>query len=311
MSSQQGSIQPRISVVVITRNRRNEVLGGLARLKRLPEDPEVIVVDNGSTDGTPQAIRQLFPDVRLIGLTQNLGAAGRNVGVREARSPYVAFADDDSGWDPGALGRAAELLDEHTGVGLIAARLVVGEERREDPVNEAMRASPLDRAAGLPGTPVLGFLACAAVVRREAFLEAGGFEERFVVGGEEELLALDMAALGWQLVYVEDIVAFHLPSLQRDSKVRRRRTVRNALWTTWLRRRGAGVALGTRHALRGALGEAQGWEGTLLALGGLPWVIRKRRRLPPRVELERRRLEQMPPPSAASSATNGRGPTPR
>lgn len=292
---------PRVSVVLITRDRREEALASVARLLTLPDDIEVVVVDNASTDGTAEALRRAFPAARVIALERNRGAAGRNVGAQEARAPYLAFADDDSGWHPGALTRAAEILDEHTGVALLAARLLVGEDRHEDPVNEELRTSPLEPIPGLPGVPVLGFLACAAVVRREAYLEAGGFEERFVVGGEEELLALDLSALGWQLLYVEELQAFHVPSTRRDGRARRRREVRNALWTTWLRRRGAGVASGTREALRGALVDPEGWEGTLEALGGLPWVIRRRRRLPPRVELERRRLEQRRPPRASST----------
>ncbi len=292
---------PKVSVVVITRDRCEDLLRAVARLCALSDDVEVIVVDNASVDDTVAAVRGAFPAVRVIALERNIGAAGRNVGVRHARAPYVAFADDDSGWEPGALSRAAQLLDVHTGIGLIAGRLLVGKERQDDPVNALLRASPLEPVTGVPGVPILGFVACSAVVRREAFLEASGFEERFVVGGEEELLALDMAARGWLLVYVEEVVALHLPSSARDERDRRRRTVRNALWTTWLRRRGAGVALGTRAALRGALVDAPGWEGTLEALGGLPWVIRRRRRLPPRVELARRRLERRPPPRASST----------
>lgn len=292
---------PRVSVVLITHDRREEALASVARVLALPDDIEIIVVDNASSDRTAEAILRAFPAVRVVALEKNRGAAGRNVGVQRARAPYVAFVDDDSGWEPGSLSRAATLLDRHSGVGLLAARLLVGKERREDPVNEQLRASPLEHIPGLPGVPVLGFLACAAVVRREAFLEAGGFEERFVVGGEEELHALDLSALGWQLLYVDEIVAFHLPSRARDVRARRRRQVRNALWTTWLRRRGAGVASGTREALRGALVAPEGWEGTLEAIGGLPWVIRRRRRLPPRVELERRRLEQRRPPRASST----------
>jgi GT2 family glycosyltransferase len=299
---QPGETQsPRVSVVLITRDRREEALASVARLLALPDDLQVIVVDNASSDGTPDALLRSFPSVRVIPLERNRGAAGRNVGVQEARARYVAFADDDSGWEAGSLTRAASLLDEHSGVGLLAARLLVGEDRRDDPLNDGLRDSPLEPIPGLPGIPVLGFVACASVVRREAFLEVGGFEERFVVGGEEELFALDLSALGWQLLYVDELLSFHLPSDQRDGRLRRRRLVRNALWTTWLRRRGAGVASGTREALRGALADADGWEGTLEALGGLPWVIRRRRRLPPRVELERRRLEQRRPPRASST----------
>ena len=93
----------------------------------------------------------------MAALARNVGAAVRNAGVRRARTPYVAFSDDDSWWQPGALRRAAAALDADPRLGLVAARTLVG-PGEPDPVNEAMAASPL-REGG--GAAVLGFLACA------------------------------------------------------------------------------------------------------------------------------------------------------
>ena len=64
---------------------------------------------------------------------------------------------------------------------------------------------------------MLGFLACGAVVRREAYLAAGGFDDVVFFMGEEERLALDLATLGWGLAYVDEVVAHHHPSPTRDS----------------------------------------------------------------------------------------------
>ena len=92
------------------------------------------------------------------------GAVARTIGVHLARTPYVAFSDDDSWWEPGALARAAELFDAHPRLGLIAARVLVGADRVPDPINAAMAGSPLPSEPGLPGPSVLGFLACAAIL---------------------------------------------------------------------------------------------------------------------------------------------------
>jgi glycosyltransferase involved in cell wall biosynthesis len=70
----------------------------------------VIVIGNGWVDGTAAAVRERHPGVDLIELGANRGAAARNVGVARAGTPYVAFADDDSWWAPGA--RARRALDE-------------------------------------------------------------------------------------------------------------------------------------------------------------------------------------------------------
>ena len=76
----------------------------------------------------------------------------------------------------------------------------------------------------------------ASMVRRSAFLTGGGFEARFFLGGEEELLAADLAARGHWLCYVPDLVVHHHPSPLRDGQGRRLTAARNALWFTWLRR---------------------------------------------------------------------------
>jgi glycosyltransferase involved in cell wall biosynthesis len=114
------------------------------------------MVDNGSADGSAEAAARRFPRVEVVALARNAGAAARNAGVRRARTPYVAFSDDDSWWQPGALRRAAAALDAHPRLGLVAARTLVGPGCEPDPVNEAMAASPL-REGG--GATVLGFLA--------------------------------------------------------------------------------------------------------------------------------------------------------
>jgi GT2 family glycosyltransferase len=269
-------------VVVATHNRLDTLTRTLKRLTDLPERPGIVVIDNGSSDGTADAIRVRYPDVRIIALDRNLGAAGRNLGVRAARAPYVAFSDDDSWWAPGALSRASTYFASHPRLGGISARILVGPDERLDPTSALMARSPLD-ADGLPGPGVLGFVACGAVVRREAFLETSGFHPRYGLGGEEDLLAIDLTAAGWHLVYLEDVVAHHHPaSGPRPGK--RRRTVRNALWTAWLRRPFRS-ALGRSVVLsREAVRDAAGRRGLAQAMAGLPWILLERRLVPDEVE---------------------------
>jgi hypothetical protein len=95
---------PRTTIVIITHNRCPELLSTLNRITALPEAPAIIVVDNASADGTGPALRQRHPAVRLISLDTNRGAVARNIGVAAARTPYVAFCDDDVWWDPGLSG---------------------------------------------------------------------------------------------------------------------------------------------------------------------------------------------------------------
>jgi GT2 family glycosyltransferase len=274
----------RVAVVIATRNRGPELLGTLARLDALHEQLPIVVVDNGSTDGTSELVRAHCPGVQVVGLRRNHGAAARTIGARLVDSPYVAFSDDDSWWAPGALTRAAELLDRHPRLAVLAARVLVGPEERLDPVCREMAHSPLGQADDLPGPSVLGFIACGAVVRRSAFLQVGGFDARLGVGGEEELLSVDLAARGWGLAYVEEVVAYHHPSPTRDPSGRRRIQVRNALWSAWLRRPLGGAARRTAHLAALAMHQPGAWSGVLLAMLGLPWVLRERRPVPHELE---------------------------
>lgn len=274
----------RYGVAVLTYNRRAEVLDTVARIASLVDEAAIVVVDNASSDGTAPALAAAFPRVRVLRLQHNLGAAARNEAARCIRAPYVAFADDDTWWTPGALERAADVLDAHARLGALTARVLVEPGGREDPTCAAMAASPLPNALGVPGTEIFGVMAGACMMRRAAFLGVGGYEPRLFLGREEALLAIDLAAVGWSMAYVPSVTVHHRPSPRRDALARRRLLLRNALWCAWLRRSPRGAWRETRDALRAAAGEPALWPAVIAATSGLPWVLRDRRVAPPHVE---------------------------
>ncbi|MFD6953254.1 glycosyl transferase [Nocardiopsis sp. TSRI0078] len=282
----------RVTVVVATRDRRDELLRTLRHLEGLRPRPPVVVVDNASTDGTAEAVRSGFPDVQLVREPRNAGCAARNTGVARADTPYVAFCDDDSWWAPGALEAAADALDAHPRLGLVAASVFVGEEERPDPVNEALARSPLP-GGGLPGPRILGFLACAAVVRREAFKEVGGFDPLLFFAGEEALLAQDLAAAGWGLCHLEHVHVHHHPSSVRPpGRWRRTLDERNALLTVWLRRRPGLVLTRTARLAGRSLRDPVSRAALAGALRVLPAAVARRRPVPARVERDLSLLEE-------------------
>lgn len=276
-----------VSVVMITRGRPGRAVAAVRRLLDLPERPRVVVVDH-NTEPSPQH----YPDDdRLLVLRpgEDLGAAGRNLGVARCRSPFVAFCDDDSWWQPGSLSLAASLFEDHPSVGLLAAHVTVEPDGRPDPFCTVLATSPLDPGAG-PGARVLGFMACAAVVRREAFLATGGFPAGIGVGSEEDRLALDLATAGWELRYVPELRVHHQPGSGRDHTQRNRVLVRNALWASWQRLplvltvRESATLLIRRRRTPGA------WAGAAEAVAGAPRILRSRSVVPPRVAADRARL---------------------
>ena len=282
---------PRVGVAIATRDRCAELAAVLERLRALPERPPVVVADNGSRDGTPARIRARFPDVRVLELGENRGAGARTAAVEALATPDVAFSDDDSWWAPGALTRAADLLDAHAGVALVAARVVLGLDERIDPMCERMLKSPLGALAGT-WPFVLGFIACGAVVRRAPFLDVGGFREPCRIGGEEELVALDLASRGWSLVYAHEVIAHHHPSALRNRTARRRDLLRNRLRTAWLRRPIGPALRETCCVVRRGIREQEA-RGALMDVAlESPRLAGGRRVVPQDVELQLARLAE-------------------
>jgi len=191
----------------------------------------------------------------------------------------VAFADDDSWWHPGALAAAAEVFAVHRRLGLLAARIVVGEDGAPDPLCEQMAAAPLGTSSDLPGPDVLGFVACAAVVRRQAFLSVGGFDDVVFFAGEEERVALDLAAAGWGLAYVDGVTAHHQPSSSRASPSTRQALIeRNHVLTAVMRRP-------WRVVRQRVADRTQPWAGGRSSTAArTARALRRRHRLPTAVE---------------------------
>lgn len=283
--------EQRISVVVITHNRRAELHRTLRKLAALPERPPVIVVDNGSRDGTAASVRRCFPQMTLIPVQRNLGAVARNLAVRRVTTPYVAFCDDDTWWAPGSLAAAADALDRHPDVAAVTARIVVEPGGADDPITAELSGSPLPGRPGLPGPVLLSFLAGASALRCQAFREAGGFSPRIWLGGEEELLAIDLITRGHLLCYLATATVHHQASAQRDATHRRWLGIRNTLWFTWLRRP-AGAAVRRTAELAATVPRDRVSAAAFgAAVRGLPWVLRERRPLPVWAEAQMRLME--------------------
>ena len=279
-----------VGIAVVTRDRRDGLLETVGRLYALPQRPAIVVVDNASSDGTEDAVRERFPDVLVRRLDENIGAAARTVAARALDTPVVAFADDDSWWADDALDVIAGAFAMHERLGLLAARVLVGEQERLDPTCEQMGANLLGDEAP-PGPRVLGFVACGAAVRRSAFLEVGGFEPRFGIGAEESLLSIDLAAAGWDLRYVDQAVAHHHPDGAAPRPDRDVFMARNALWVLWLRRAAPTAIAYTVRALARARTEPAMRRALAAAVRGTPWVLRNRRAVPARLERELRLLD--------------------
>jgi GT2 family glycosyltransferase len=210
----------RISVVIPNWNGRRwlpECLRSLAAQTR-PVD-EVIVVDNGSYDGSLEYLRDEHPGVRVLVQGHNTGFAyAANRGIEAASGELVALINTDVVLSPEWLGRMATALSARPGAASVACKMLMLDEpgtvydagdvlRRDGACDQRGRFGPDDGRFDRPGE-VFGPCAGAALYRRVAVTATGGFDERFFAYLEDVDLALRLRLQGWTCTY-EPAVCWH------------------------------------------------------------------------------------------------------
>jgi GT2 family glycosyltransferase len=221
---------PRISVVVLTWNGADYIAPCLeALLAQAPPALEVLVVDNGSTDGTPDLVAERFPQVRLLRNERNLGfAAGNNAGLRAASGDLLVLLNQDTQVHPGFLAALARAFDDAT-VGLAGCKLLYPDGTIQHAggyfygprgeTDHLGRLAPDDGRFDELTEPE--FVTGAAVaIRRETLAQAGLLDEGFVPAYYEDVdWCFRARAAGWRVVYVPEAVVTHQEgaSADRDS----------------------------------------------------------------------------------------------
>lgn len=212
-----SSSAPRLSVVIVNWNGA-EYLGDCVD-SAAGEGREVIVVDNGSTDGSEQAVRPGRPDLRWISNGANLGfSAGANRGLAEARAPWVLFLNPDARSEDAAVEAALAVLRDEEDVGLVgvAVRDLSGDVTPTvEPFfsfQSLRRARAVDRATAPGGTEPVDIAWCHGVFlmgRREELRGLGGFDERFFLYAEDMDLCHRVHESGRRVVYLPWVSVVH------------------------------------------------------------------------------------------------------
>lgn len=230
-----------VSAVIITRNRRDTLAIVLERLRDLPLD-EILVVDNDSSDGTAEAVRDLGSPVRLLEPGRNLALGGRNLAAEQATGDYLLMLDDDAYPLAGSVESLREAFEADSKLGVAG-----GFVRDIDPEGNIVRAMELGTfdwllRAGRTGDPVEGFPAFsfpegACMIRRSAYLEVGGFFEPYFLASSEIDMTARMLERGWDVRYFPDAPFDHLKaeSERQTADVNLYYRIRNHLWYIWLR----------------------------------------------------------------------------
>jgi GT2 family glycosyltransferase len=316
--------QPRVAVVIVNFNG-GEIVGrcleALAAQTRRPD--RTIVVDNASTDRSPESIAERFPAVELLRQDVNTGfAGGNNLGVAAAADcEWVALLNPDAFPQPPWLERlldAAHRHPEYTFFGSLLLRaddpsIVDGSGDAYHVGGMAWRRDngrPIEEAHLDPGE-IFSPCAAAALYRRETFLAAGGFDESLFAYYEDSDLAFRLRLLGERCLFVPDAVVHHVgfSTAGEESAFTVFHSQRNLVWA-WAKNMPGRMALVylPQHLLVNLLNvgwyTARGQAGAVLrskvaAVRGLPAVLRARR------ELQRRRV--VPPQELRARMERGGG----
>jgi hypothetical protein len=207
-----------ISVIVLNYNGKgflNSCLSSLA--SQTYSDFEVIVVDNGSRDGSPEYIEENYPWVRLAKNNENLGfAGGTNAGIRAAKGEFILTLNNDSRADSRFIEELIKPMADPE-VGVCAAKMLFPDGR----INSAgicisRSGAAWDRGMFEPDRgqyefveEVFGACAGAALYRREMLDEIGLFDEDFFLYLEDVDLAFRARLAGWKCIYVPGARVIH------------------------------------------------------------------------------------------------------
>ncbi|MBN1568490.1 MAG: glycosyltransferase family 2 protein [Acidobacteria bacterium] len=217
---------PDVSVVVINWNGRDYLHACLESLVRQESvDFEVIVVDNGSRDGSQEMVQSEFVSrpgfkIQLIANEANRGfCAANNQGFAAARGRFIAILNNDTEVVPGFLAALRRVFDRAPDIGMAAAKVMVYEDpRRIDKVghliypdgqNRGRGTGEIDRGQYDSMEECLWPDGCAAMYRAEMLKQIGGFDEDLFIFGDDAELGLRGRIAGWRCLYVPDAVVRH------------------------------------------------------------------------------------------------------
>ncbi len=219
--------RPQCSVVLATKNRKDELRRALESAMMQTVTPEIVVFDDGSTDGTSEMVRGEFPGVKLGRSERSVGSVvNRNRAVREATGRIIISIDDDAAFQSPRTVEQTLAEFDNPRVGAVAIPYIDVHIRPE-----VQQAAP----AGSDGVMVVNyFRGCAAAWRRDLFLELGGYAPVLYHMAEEPELCLRILNAGYVTRLGRADPVHHFESPRRDPARILAQLARNGVLQGWL-----------------------------------------------------------------------------
>jgi GT2 family glycosyltransferase len=226
-----------VSVVMLSFNRKNDAAEGIKEL--LAQDYknlEIIVVDNGSTDGTAELLAEKFSreQIKLIALPRNIGVAAYNIGFEKAAGQYIMVLDDDSFPQKNAIPRMVEEFQKNDKLGVVAFDIknydtLSDQSDLSDSSDSSNSSNSSDETAYR-----MAFNGCGAGIRKSLIDRVGGYPDEFFLYWNEQDLAIRILAAGYQIRSFTGIIAYHKYSpANRESLRAPFYYTRNLYWLIW------------------------------------------------------------------------------
>src|SRR4051794_23226849 len=252
---------PLVTAAILAYNRRDALAVTLGKLHDALDYPrerlEVIVVDNASTDGTAEMVRERFPDVRLIVRPDNAGIGGWNQAFQAGRGDWFLVLDDDCYMEGDALRRALASARDH------AADMVSFSVDSTDPPGASFSA--------WYRTGLLSFWGCAVLVSRGAIESLGGFDTDLFIWCHEVEFTMRFLDRGFAHLVLPDVHAVHMKGLPELAVPRHMRNMHNWAYVVGKLMRPADAAVSLGNLLVRSLVETAAARGYI---AGLPAVLR-------------------------------------
>jgi GT2 family glycosyltransferase len=214
--TKEGDLElPLVTILIITWNRKKDILETVQSIyDQAYKNFEIIVVDNGSTDGTVDALCHLYPDVKIVPLAQNMGVSvGRNAGIAIAQGEIIFCLDSDASLGRDTLNHLVNKFQIEPDVGVINGKIVNVHSLDH---NRGPGWSYSEDTKTYENQEFLSwsFSEGGAAIRKKVFDQAGLFWEMLFFGCEGQDLSLRVWDTGYKVLYYPNSVVYHRTSSQ-------------------------------------------------------------------------------------------------